>query len=186
MPSVVAISGSPSADSRTVRLVRHVLDRLAADGCGTEHIVVRDLPAHELLTGSAAHPALGGALRSVADADGVVVGTPVYKASYSGLLKVFLDLLPQSGLAGKTVLPLVTGGSVAHVLALDYALRPVLTGLGARHMVPGAFLLDSSIERLGTHACRVDPEAEPRLLRAVDGFARALAGQETRPLVAAP
>jgi hypothetical protein len=77
----------------------------------------------------------------------------VYKASYSGLVKVFLDLLPQAGPAGKTVLPLVTGGSLAHMLAMDYALRPVLSALGARHVVPGAFLLDSAIERLGADTC---------------------------------
>ena len=61
----------------------------------------------------------------------MVVSTPVYKAAYSGVLKVFLDLLPQFGLAGKVVLPLVTGGTASHVLAIDYALRPVLLALGA-------------------------------------------------------
>jgi FMN reductase len=63
----------------------------------------------------------------------VVVATPVYKAAYSGLLKVFLDVLPQTALKGKLVLPLATGGSPHHMLALDYALRPVLQSLGAPH-----------------------------------------------------
>jgi FMN reductase len=49
----------------------------------------------------------------------------VYKAAYSGLLKTLLDLLPQCALAGKVVLPVVTCGSPAHVLAIDYALRPL-------------------------------------------------------------
>lgn len=186
MPSVVAISGSPSAESRTARLVEQVLRRLAVDGHVVDHIVVRDLPAAELLTGSAAHPALRLALEGVAGAEGVVVATPVYKASYSGLVKVFLDLLPQSGLAGKAVLPLVTGGSLAHMLAMDYALRPVLSALGARHVLPGAFLLDSAVQRAGTDACRVEPEAELRLLQAVDGFARALAVRESLVVGAAP
>ena len=57
----------------------------------------------------------------------VIVATPIYKAAYSGLLKVFLDLLPAEALRGKTVLPLASGGSVAHLLALDYALKPVLS-----------------------------------------------------------
>ncbi|MFH8926966.1 NADPH-dependent FMN reductase [Streptomyces pristinaespiralis] len=184
MPSVVAISGSPSADSRTARVVHHVLHRLTAGGQDAGHIVVRELPAQELLGGSAAHPALGQALETVARAEGVVVATPVYKASYSGLLKLFLDLLPQAGLAGKTVLPLVTGGSLAHMLAMDYALRPVLSALGARHVVPGAFLLDAAIERLGTDACRIEPAAELRLLEAVEGFTRALTGRESLALTA--
>jgi len=52
----------------------------------------------------------------VAAADVVVVAVPVYKAAYSGLRKVFLDLLPQTALKGKTVLPLGTGGSPHHML----------------------------------------------------------------------
>jgi FMN reductase len=184
LPSVVAISGSPSADSRTARVVHHVLHRLTVGGQGADHIAVRDLPAQELLRGSVGHPALGQALEAVARAEGVVVATPVYKASYSGLVKVFLDLLPQAGLAGKTVLPLVTGGSLAHMLAMDYALRPVLSALGARHVVPGAFLVDSAIERLGADACRVDPAAELRLLEAVDGFTRALTARQSLALTA--
>ncbi|NEE56082.1 FMN reductase (NADPH), partial [Streptomyces sp. SID8455] len=80
-----------------------------------------------------------------ARADGIVIGTPVYKAAYSGLLKTLLDLLPQYALTGKTVLPLATGGSTAHVLALDYALRPVLSSMGAAHIVQGWFVLDRHI-----------------------------------------
>jgi FMN reductase len=55
------------------------------------------------------------------------------------VLKVFLDLLPQDGLAGKLVLPVATGGSQSHMLALDYALRPVLASLGPRHILPSIY-----------------------------------------------
>ena len=74
-----------------------------------------------------------------------MVATPVYKAAYSGVLKVFLDLLPQSALKGKTVLPLATGGSPHHMLALDYALRPVLQSLAARHILPGVYATDGQV-----------------------------------------
>ncbi|WP_324800997.1 NAD(P)H-dependent oxidoreductase [Streptomyces cyaneofuscatus] len=67
------------------------------------------------------------------------------EAAYSGLLKSLLDLLPQYALTGKTVLPLATGGSTAHVLAIDYALGPVVTSMGAAHVVPGWFTLDKDI-----------------------------------------
>jgi FMN reductase len=53
--------------------------------------------------------------------------------------------MPQYALTGKTVLPLATGGSTAHVLAIDYALRPVLTSMGAAHVVQGRFVLDKDI-----------------------------------------
>ena len=58
-----------------------------------------------------------------------------------------LDLLPQTALKGKTVLPLATGGSPHHMLALDYALRPVLQSLGARHILPGVYASDAQIPK---------------------------------------
>lgn len=56
-----------------------------------------------------------------------------------------MDLLPQTALKGKTVLPLATGGSPHHMLALDYALRPVLQSLGAKHILPGIYATDSQV-----------------------------------------
>ncbi len=106
---------------------------------------VRTIPATALLGADFAHPDIVRARTLVEQADGVVVGTPVYKAAYSGLLKSLLDLLPQYALAGKTVLPLATGGTTAHVLAIDYALRPVLSSMGAAHIVQGWFTLDKDI-----------------------------------------
>lgn len=82
-------------------------------------IALRDLPPASLLQAQT-----DGIAQAAADV--VIVATPIYKAAYSGLLKVFLDLLPPDALRGKTVLPLAMGGSLAHLLALDYALKPVL------------------------------------------------------------
>lgn len=94
-------------------------------------IPIRELPPGPLLAADAHHPAISDVVEAVAAARGLIVASPVSKASYTGLLKAFLDLLPQYALAGKTVLPLVTGGTPAHVLAVDYALRPVLAAMGA-------------------------------------------------------
>lgn len=135
MATVLSVSGSPSASSRTNRLLRHLDQRLTAQGHDVVPLDVRTIPAEALLGGDFRHPAIVEATELFASADGVVVGTPVYKASYSGVLKALLDLLPQYALTGKTVLPLATGGSTAHVLAIDYALRPVLNSMGAAHIV---------------------------------------------------
>jgi FMN reductase len=113
-----------------------------------------------------------------------VIGTPIYKAAYSGLLKALLDLLPQFALAGKSVLPLATGGSLAHVLAIDYALRPVLTSLGARHVAQGYFVLESAITLGRGGAVTLDPPTERALFEVVDGLAAALPRDE--PAIAAP
>ncbi|WP_327321626.1 NADPH-dependent FMN reductase [Streptomyces sp. NBC_01210] len=174
MTSILAVSGSPSVNSRTELLVEHAVQRLSVTGFDAGHLKVRELPAAELLAGRSDSPALRAAAEQVAAADGLIVATPVYKASYTGLLKAFLDLLPQSGLAGKTVLPLATGGSLAHVLTIDYALRPVLSALGARHVVGGSFLLDSHVERLPEGGAQLSPEAELRLFDVVDEFIQSL------------
>lgn len=137
--NVLLLGGSPSAPSTTWRLLQLVGERLAAQGFRTQALHVRELPAVSLLRADARDPAIAQACARLADADAIVVGTPVYKASFSGVLKTFLDLLPQDGLAGKLVLPLATGGSQSHMLALDYALRPVLASLAPRHILPSIY-----------------------------------------------
>ncbi|MEU8483346.1 NADPH-dependent FMN reductase [Streptomyces sp. NPDC048641] len=174
MATVLSISGSPSATSRTARLLRHLDARLEAQGHDVIALDVRTLPAEALLGADFAHPAIVEATELLARADGVVVATPVYKAAYSGLLKALLDLLPQYGLAGKTVLPLATGGTTAHVLALDYALRPVLNSMGADHIVQGWFTLDKDITVAPDGTVSVAPGSAEALGRVVDQFSGAL------------
>ncbi|MCC7599320.1 NADPH-dependent FMN reductase [Janthinobacterium sp. FW305-129] len=132
--SILLLGGSPQLPSSSSRLLLHIGEQLALQGHSYAQLHVRDLPAHALLLADYDDAAIARAVRAVADADAIVIATPIYKASYTGLLKAFLDLLPQDGLAGKLVLPLATGGGHAHTLALDYALRPVLHALGAKQV----------------------------------------------------
>ncbi|WP_151637197.1 NADPH-dependent FMN reductase [Noviherbaspirillum aerium] len=143
--SILLLAGSPSLTSRSTRLLHHVGDRLASLGHRYGKLHVLDLPARALLQADFADADIQLAQRQVRDAEAVVVSTPVYKAAYSGVLKAFLDLLPQDGLAGKLVLPLATGGSQSHMLALDYALRPVLSALGAKHVLPSIYATEAQI-----------------------------------------
>ncbi|MFF7640305.1 NADPH-dependent FMN reductase [Streptomyces canus] len=182
MATVLSVSGSPSASSRTNRLLRHLDRRLAAQGHEVLPLDVRTIPAQALLGADFKHPAIVEATELFARADGVVVGTPVYQASYSGVLKALLDLLPQYALAGKTVLPLATGGSTAHVLAIDYALRPVLSSMGAAHIVQGWFTLDKEISVQDDCSLTVAPTASEALTQVVDQFSTALG---RRPVLAA-
>ncbi|WP_248311336.1 NAD(P)H-dependent oxidoreductase [Bosea sp. ASV33] len=107
---------------------------------GTQHFRIIDLDPEALVKGRADHFSIAPVLGAIDQADGVIVATPIYKASCSGLMEVFLDLLPQYGLSNKAVLPLATGGSLAHVLAFDYAFRPILQSMRARHIVQGVFV----------------------------------------------
>jgi FMN reductase len=164
---VLGISGSPTHPSRSTALLRSALRALAPAGAALSEIEVRDLPPAALLQADARHPQIVAALAKVQEADVVLVATPIYKAAYSGLLKAFLDLLPQDALRGKLVLPLATGGSAAHLLAIDYALKPVLGALGARHILDGVFATDSQFDTDELHGRRPDAEVHARLLRAL-------------------
>ncbi|MFJ8351079.1 NADPH-dependent FMN reductase [Streptomyces sp. NPDC094153] len=179
MATVLSVSGSPSATSRTARLLRHLDERLIAQGHEVIPLDVRALPAEALLGADFGHPAIARAAALVERADGVVIGTPVYKAAYSGLLKSLLDLLPQYALAGKTVLPLATGGTTAHVLAIDYALRPVLASMGPAHITSGSFTLDKDVTVGEDGTLTVAPGSAEALAQVTDRFSAALGGRAT-------
>jgi FMN reductase len=159
----VAIQGSPSASSRSGSLLALAQSRLQGVASSAHLIAVRDLPAQALLHAHFDHPLIRQALDEVADAQVVLIATPIYKAAYSGVLKAFLDLLPQDGLRGKAVLPLATGGSIAHLLALDYALKPVLSALGARDILDPVFATDAQIVRHDTLGYSPLPEVVERV-----------------------
>ena len=164
--SIVALAGSPSENSRSTALLRHVLDRFADDIPRAE-IVLRDLPPAALVRADFDDPAIRRARDQVAAARLVVIATPIYKASYSGLLKTFLDLLPPDALRGKTVLALGTGGSNAHLLALDYALKPVLAALGARHILDSVFAVDAQFTPHAVHGHAMHDDVAERVVRAL-------------------
>src|ERR1700761_4940779 len=164
--SIVALAGSPSANSRSTALLRDVLGRLP-EGVARSEITLRDLPPAALVRAKANDPAIRVAREQVAAAQLVVIATPIYKASFSGLLKTFLDLLPQDALRGKTVLALGTGGSAAHLLALDYALKTVLAAPGARHILDAVFAVDAQFTPHAVHGHVADDDVAQRVARAL-------------------
>lgn len=168
---ILSISGSPSLRSRSGSLLQLALARLESRFelalHEHRHVNVRELPAHSLLLADSQQSDVAAALSHAAWADVLVVATPIYKAAYSGLLKVFLDLLPQDALRGKTVLPLATGGSIAHLLAVDYALKPVLSALGARNILDGVYATDSQLRALPAGGHEPDDALLERLDRAL-------------------
>jgi FMN reductase len=174
MALIVTISGSPSQTSRTSLLARYVGGKLQAEGFTIEGIEVKDLPAEDLLLARATAPGIAAALGLVERADAVVIATPIYKAAYSGILKAFLDLMPQFGLAGKVVLPLATGGSMAHVLAIDYALRPVLTSLNPLHVVAGLFIWEKHLEKTAEGGLLIEAGMSKWLDQIVADFVQAV------------
>ncbi len=174
MTRLLTVSGSPSASSRGNALSLYLGSRLRAQGFSVDHLAIRDLPPAAVLHADFSDPAIQASQAAVAEADGLVIVTPIYKASFSGTLKAWLDLLPQDGLQGKTVLPIGTSGSLAHALALDYALRPVLQALGANHVAQSHLVTDSQIERQPSGDVRLHESAVERLTGSVQSFVGSL------------
>ncbi|MER7773430.1 CE1759 family FMN reductase [Streptomyces sp. NPDC096191] len=142
---LVVVSAGLSVPSST----RLLADRLAAATAGqtsaeVQVIELRDLAveiAHTFTSGFPAPP-LADAFAAVAEADGLIVVTPVFSASYSGLFKSFFDALSvtdEDALAGKPVLIAATGGTARHSLVLDHALRPLFAYLKAVVVPTGVY-----------------------------------------------
>jgi FMN reductase len=145
--SVLGICGNPRPASRTLAVVEASVSALAeawdAGNAGSIDLIeLKD----ELFTFGA--PRVTQALEQVMQADVLVVGSPVYKASYTGVLKAFCDHIAAAQLAGKLAIPLMVGGSLQHFLALDTHLRPLLVELGATCTTPGLYVVESELEQL--------------------------------------
>lgn len=91
-------------------------------------------------------PKVAEAKDLVKSADLLVVASPTFKATYTGLLKLFLDQFGQGELGGVTTFPVMLGGSYTHALAPELTLRPVLVEIGASCPAPSLYLLDSDYD----------------------------------------
>ncbi|QVQ51418.1 FMN reductase [Spiractinospora alimapuensis] len=176
MTSVVVITAGLSQPSSTRlladRLGSATHTQLGADA-SVEVVELREL-AHDitdrLLTGFPSER-LGEVLAKVEAADGVILVSPTFAASYSGLFKSFMDILDPDSLEAKPVLLAATGGSERHSLVLEYAMRPLLAYLRAAP-VPTAIYAASA--DWGS-----DPELAERITRAAGELVAAIRRQPT-------
>lgn len=182
--SILFIQGSPVESSRSAALSGFVAAEIQRRGIDNSRLKLTDLPAQALLNAKFGDPQIRIASDRVAGATAIVIATPVYKAAYSGLLKSFLDLLPQNGLEGKVVLPLATAGSPHHALALDYALRPVLQSMSPSLVLPGVHATDATVGKSDKGDYLLSPEIIDRLAQATDRLVyeyRALLARRPEP-----
>lgn len=139
--TTTVVAGNPKAASRTL----DAAIRLATALTGSEPGQVIDVV--ELGPGllSWGDHAVSAAVQSVSSADLVVFASPTFKATYTGILKLFLDRFATSeGLRNVTAVPLMLGAGPAHAMAPDLLLKPVLVELGATCPAPGLYLIDST------------------------------------------
>ncbi|MGG3470335.1 NADPH-dependent FMN reductase [Neobacillus pocheonensis] len=179
MSKVTIISGSPSEETRLNGVLQDVLSYFHGLQTTPEIINIRHLPAEDLIRAKFDSEDIKKANQKVEDSNIIVILTPVYKASFTGVLKTYLDLLPQNSLEGKIVLPIAVGGTFGHLLMIDYALKPVLSALGATHILKGVFILDNQINKLGNNRYELNSEAKNRLESTLETIKNTLSAQKS-------
>ena len=142
---VVAVSGGLQSPSKSAGLARHLLALIADQvPCQTRLVELGQLAPQ--LTGALWRSQLPDTaereLAAVEQADVLVVATPVFRGSYTGLFKHFFDLIGQDALIDKPVLLAATGGSERHALVIDHQLRPLFSFFQARTLPLGVYATD--------------------------------------------
>lgn len=168
MSGVGIVVGNPNERSRTLAVAETVADA-AAEAAGlptAEHHVIdlADLGPDLFDWSSARVREAVDVIRSTAL---TVVASPTYKASYTGLLKSFLDWFATTDLAGVVVVPVMVGARLQHALAVEVHLRPVLVELGATLPTRGLYVTEDRLDTLDEVLAPWLVEAGPRLRAAV-------------------
>jgi FMN reductase len=150
-PRIVGISGNITSPSRTLSLVASTADRIAREAGGEARVL--DISGlfelGDVRARAGAPPAVEAALKAVETADLLVVGSPVYKGSYTGLFKHFIDFVDYRALIGTPVALLATGGSDRHALVIEHQLRPLFGFFQAQVLGTGIFLTERDYSDAG-------------------------------------
>lgn len=163
--TVAVVVGNPKPLSRTHKAAHLVAERLAGRPADLSIDLAELGPA--LLDWS--DSVVGGLVAAVQAADLVVVASPTYKGSYTGLLKLFLDRFGAGSMTG-TAVPVMLGGHWKHALAPDLLLKPILVEIGATCPTAGLFLLDSELEAGDTLDAWLS-RARPQVVATTKGLA---------------
>ena len=142
---IVGVSGSLREPSKTTALVRALLDEVAARE-SAEARLIEVATLGPLFAGALRRedlqPEVEGALRAIETADLLIVASPVYRASFTGLFKHLFDFVGQYALVGTPVLLAATGGGERHALILEHQLRPLFGFFQALTLPVGVYASD--------------------------------------------
>lgn len=145
MSRIVVLVGNPQPSSRTRLVAEEVARQIAVRSAAHESETIELAGVADALF-RFPDAAVDELSRRVADADLLIVASPTYKATYTGLLKAFLDRYEAGGLRGVTAIPLLTIGAPTHALAVEHGLRPLLVELGASTPTRGIAFPASAVD----------------------------------------
>lgn len=156
---VVAVSGSLQRPSRTLVLVEQLLATLAEAVPIEARTIELGRLAPQLagaLYRSQLPPAVEAEVCAIETADVLIVASPVYRASYTGLFKHLFDVVHHEALIDVPVLLAATGGSDRHSLVIDHQLRPLFSFFQARTLPVGVYASEADFNgyEIGSDALR--------------------------------
>jgi len=146
MVKIVGLSGSISSPSRTRTLVENILQNASHKTHSKIDLIdIADIAKEvgNTISFNEIPQVLLEAYQKLAEADLIIIASPVYKGSYTGLFKHFLDLLDPKRLAGKVTILAATGGSNHHALVLEHQFRPLASFFGLLTVPTAIYALDS-------------------------------------------
>ncbi len=143
---VTIVVGNPKAGSRTRHVAEVLAEKLLTPGRFDLEVI--DLAEHTAEIFAWPSEEMAALNSRVAESDLILVASPTYKATYTGLLKAFLDRYPANGLRGVVAIPVMTGADLGHSMGPDVNLAPLLTELGASVPVRGLYFVASNMDKL--------------------------------------
>jgi FMN reductase len=183
-PSIVGVSGSVTRPSRTTALVQAILDGIQARNGGVPKLIELVDSAPHLFTALTPDRLAGEAKRlveTVEQADLLVIGTPVYRASYTGALKHLFDLVHHEAFVGKPVILTATGGSHLHGLVTEHQLRPLFGFLNALTLPTTVYAVETDFLDYRVSSKKILDRAERAVGEALTQLGRRRADSGERP-----
>ena len=177
---VVLIAGSPQPESRSSRVLEALNQRLINAGIHSKTYGLSDFDASDLVFARTNAPAVQAYLADIQSAPAVLFSTPVYKATYSGGLKLLLDLIPPEALRGRTVLAIATARVGRHFAGVQRAFEELYRFFDVGLALPSVLLLDEQA-RLEPGGVVFDRNAEVAVDQAATALLQALAQSSREP-----
>lgn len=170
---LVAVSGAPNTPSKTESLIDAIITELQQHlQFDVEYVKLSQIG--HLLNGAARRdllaPEVQTALDQIEAADALIVASPIYRASYTGLFKHLFDYIDQFALVDKPILLAATGGSERHALVIDHQFRPLFSFFQAQTLPIGVFATDKDFENYQVTDPLLQQRIELAVTRAVPQF----------------
>jgi FMN reductase len=146
MLNISLVVGNPKRSSRTLQVGQALIDRLVPDSRRSVRVI--DLVDYASVLFEWPSEVLAELNAAVAASDVAVFASPTYKATYTGLLKAFLDRYPADGLLGVMAIPVMTGANLTHSMGPDVYLRSLLVELGASVPTRSLYFVTKDMDRL--------------------------------------